>query len=499
SFDYTVIFVAFDEEELGFYGSKGFADSCFLRKDTLMGVLNIDNIAYDLNNYKYIDVLTDSRSRNLYYDFYYSHQAYQIGLDVKLNPLTQNMGDHVSFWNRSYKAVTQFESYQNFNPYNHMIGDTFDKLNLNYFHKNVKAVVALVLSWGLDECANIFHTPLNSTSDTIPREVSFEVHYPIPIASGSNAPRLYYKLNNGAYSFLSPASQSGYYYNFILPGFPRGSKISYYFVLQDSTETYVTTSPYGGAGINPPGTTPPSNSYVYYIYSSAGYFSSGVPKPINDMTYTYDTIHVPIQGIVSDIKVTLNLNHTNDGDLFISLMSTGSSTPLSQFVGEGGQNFTGTIFDDTASLSISQGTPPFTGRFRPSSSLIGVFNGKQIFGDWILKIYDIKAGNQGTLLNWSIQFKYATPIGIKEINNVAKDYKLYQNYPNPFNPNTTIQFDIKDTRLTILKAFDILGREVKVLVNEVLSQGSYKVDFDGSGLSSGIYFYSLEMYDPAGK
>ena len=71
------------------------------------------------------------------------------------------------------------------------------------------------------------------------------------------------------------------------------------------------------------------------------------------------------------------------------------------------------------------------------------------------------------------------------------EYKLFQNYPNPFNPTTTINYQIpKDGRVT-MKVFDILGREVKTLVDEFKPSGQYLVRFDASHLSSGIYFYSL--------
>jgi len=75
---------------------------------------------------------------------------------------------------------------------------------------------------------------------------------------------------------------------------------------------------------------------------------------------------------------------------------------------------------------------------------------------------------------------------------IPASYKLNQNYPNPFNPNTRISFDIPKQGLVSLKIFDVLGREVKTLVSEVKSPGSYSVDFEGSGLSSGMYFYRLE-------
>jgi len=84
------------------------------------------------------------------------------------------------------------------------------------------------------------------------------------------------------------------------------------------------------------------------------------------------------------------------------------------------------------------------------------------------------------------------PIGIININSeIPNQFSLSQNYPNPFNPNTIIRFKIKDSRLTTLKVFDVLGREVSTLVNEQLKPGTYEVDFDGSNYPSGVYFYSL--------
>ena len=70
-------------------------------------------------------------------------------------------------------------------------------------------------------------------------------------------------------------------------------------------------------------------------------------------------------------------------------------------------------------------------------------------------------------------------------------FSLYQNYPNPFNPSTKIKFVIPKSSFVNLKVYDVLGREVATLVNEEKSVGEYEVEFDGSELSSGIYFYVL--------
>jgi len=70
-------------------------------------------------------------------------------------------------------------------------------------------------------------------------------------------------------------------------------------------------------------------------------------------------------------------------------------------------------------------------------------------------------------------------------------YSLSQNYPNPFNPSTTIRYSIKDAGLVKLEIYDILGRKVATIVSEEKQAGNYEVNFNGSNLSSGIYFYKL--------
>ena len=67
-----------------------------------------------------------------------------------------------------------------------------------------------------------------------------------------------------------------------------------------------------------------------------------------------------------------------------------------------------------------------------------------------------------------------------------------QNYPNPCNPSTVIRFQISELSRVRLIVYDMLGREVTTLVNEQKTPGNYEVVFDGSGLSSGTYFYKLE-------
>ncbi|MGB3019003.1 MAG: T9SS type A sorting domain-containing protein, partial [Ignavibacteria bacterium] len=72
-------------------------------------------------------------------------------------------------------------------------------------------------------------------------------------------------------------------------------------------------------------------------------------------------------------------------------------------------------------------------------------------------------------------------------------FDLLQNYPNPFNPRTIINYELRIRNFVMLKVYDITGREVATLVNDIMPAGKHAVEFNANGLSSGIYFYSLNV------
>jgi hypothetical protein len=74
---------------------------------------------------------------------------------------------------------------------------------------------------------------------------------------------------------------------------------------------------------------------------------------------------------------------------------------------------------------------------------------------------------------------------------LPKVYALEQNYPNPFNPTTTIRYALPKQSHVVLEVYDILGRQVKTLVNEMERAGEYSVVFDGRSLASGVYIYRI--------
>jgi hypothetical protein len=114
------------------------------------------------------------------------------------------------------------------------------------------------------------------------------------------------------------------------------------------------------------------------------------------------------------------------------------------------------------------------------------------------------------ILNDNIQAGYALVDKISSVENVSKaniqnakydgvtvvkEYNLEQNYPNPFNPVTTINYQLPKDGMVTLKIYDAIGTEVTTLVHEYKQAGRYNVNFNASGLASGVYFYRLQVND----
>ncbi len=88
-----------------------------------------------------------------------------------------------------------------------------------------------------------------------------------------------------------------------------------------------------------------------------------------------------------------------------------------------------------------------------------------------------------------------TATAVEQVDPMPTEFALYQNHPNPFNPETTIRYTVNDPCRVIMKVFDLRGREVATLVDRIHPSGFYSVQFDASGLASGIYFCRIRMKD----
>jgi hypothetical protein len=104
------------------------------------------------------------------------------------------------------------------------------------------------------------------------------------------------------------------------------------------------------------------------------------------------------------------------------------------------------------------------------------------------------AGSDPDMGAWESKLANPVPVGIEPqpAYAIPQTYSLEQNYPNPFNPKTTIEFELPHTEFVTLKVYNISGEEVTTLVLERLHSGSYRYEWDASGLASGVYLYCLE-------
>jgi subtilisin-like proprotein convertase family protein len=156
-----------------------------------------------------------------------------------------------------------------------------------------------------------------------------------------------------------------------------------------------------------------SESFGLMIGAGGGftrtYTATDVPKTINDLSTATSTMTIADTGTITDVNATVNVRHSFDGDLVITLVSPANTTvTLSNRRGSGGDNYTNTVFDDEAGTPISAGSPPYTGSFRPDS-VLQALDGAALNGTWRLQVNDAANIDTGTLTAWSLTVTATTP------------------------------------------------------------------------------------------
>jgi subtilisin-like proprotein convertase family protein len=242
------------------------------------------------------------------------------------------------------------------------------------------------------------------------------------------------------------------------------------------------------------------------INIAAGYQFISAPNKIikaNVLGGIRDTINVPNDLNIGNIKIIFNATYPRFSDL------TARLTPP---FGTAGYIFKnpglGTSFENAANpqieleqdafLSMNNfqvvGNGNISGEYQPDTLNLNNYINNNARGTWILTLVDTKTDLTGILLDWGLIITPSTGTDVKNTLSQPTGYKLAQNYPNPFNPSTRISYSIPTGSIVKLSVFDILGREIAVLVNEFKSTGNYEVEFSTSGKSfpSGVYFYKLE-------
>lgn len=220
----------------------------------------------------------------------------------------------------------------------------------------------------------------------------------------------------------------------------------------------------------------------------------GLNIPILNHGITRDSmlVNVPADHRVTDVNFLIDtILHTWDSDLRLYVQHNGIGAKLLNNIGGSGDNFIGTMLNDSAAIALPNGFPPFTGTYRPYDSL-SRFNNSFAAGYWRILITDTATGDTGVLKAWCLVISHTNVSGIEETTIIPNTYRLYQNYPNPFNPVTKIRYGLPKKSFVKLSVFNSLGQEAAVLVNGIKDANTYEVVFDATNLPSGVYYYKLE-------
>ncbi len=122
-------------------------------------------------------------------------------------------------------------------------------------------------------------------------------------------------------------------------------------------------------------------------------------------------------------------------------------------------------------------------------------NGTSVYGSGVNSLFKLDSMNVWFCGDMNAIFKSTNGgnVFVSQISSIVPEgFSLKQNFPNPFNPTTKINFDLKNAAFAMLRVYDITGREVRTLVYEKLTAGSYSYDFNAIELPSGVYFYQLQ-------
>lgn len=271
SFPYTIVFALWDEEEQGLVGSDYYATQAANAGDSILGVINMDMIAYDGNNDGNADVHNSSvaNTSELKDKMLEMNLAYAINLDLDVVP-AQPYSDHQSFLDQGYGAILLIEDDNDFHPQYHTINDNLSYYNQPYYLKMAKLAIATLATLSLNLNLDIQHTPIASMTTSEPIVTTAFVSSGLTIGAGSLAPRLYYRTRTSSGTFgnfievTGTTTESGNY-TFNIPALPLGTVCQYYIAAQDANSSVVKTLPVGGSGFNPPGNIPPANFYQFFV------------------------------------------------------------------------------------------------------------------------------------------------------------------------------------------------------------------------------------------
>ncbi len=228
-------------------------------------------------------------------------------------------------------------------------------------------------------------------------------------------------------------------------------------------------------------------SFTTANISCATFSATNLPLAINpvgtNLVYT-STINVPSNLVITDVNVTIDITHTWDADLDITLTSpSGTVVELTTDNGGSGDNYTNTVFDQQATTLITAGTAPFTGTFIPEGNL-NTLNGLMSGGNWILRVTDDADQDGGTINNLSITICGQGTFSISE--NQFNDFSIF---PNPNNGEFTVKLNSDSGEAINVTVFDMRGRSI--FQRNYNSTNVFEEVIQLDNVESGIYLVNI--------
>lgn len=482
---YSISFIAFDMEEIGFWGSQHYVEQAELSGMDIVGAITLDMIGYNSDNDLTFIVSTEDNESQLALDAVVSAIYYSPQLVSDMDEI--NGSDNYSFWLSGYPAIGIFESIYDFNPGYHTIDDVIGNFDMDYYFAIVRTAYSTLLSNTLDYRFIMTHEELISTGETTPRLAEAIITGPFPVAQGENRPRLYYSTDSVNYEYVQSFESVGDTFRFMIPGVSLGTTVNYYFSAQDEEANFSMTLPYGGRETVSQGSTPPPKTFHYLIQVlvSDTVCSKNTPIPLPVNTITYDEILITRAGCIEDLDVLLDITHSSTDELTISLTGPDFTYGvLADRVGGHGNNYTQTIFDDYADVPIYAGLPPFTGRYRPLEPL-DRFRNKSANGIWRIEIKEFDNTSPGGSLNsWCLQLLYPDTT-VNVINRKANDF-TFNCYPNPVIDNLEMEFTVNNQTHVNVEIYNLTGSRIKSISQITLLPGNNLV-VTPIDLQPGIY------------
>ena len=219
------------------------------------------------------------------------------------------------------------------------------------------------------------------------------------------------------------------------------------------------------------------------------------PYP-EEIIFSEDSIYIPTIGDTGSVNIVNTSDHSVRID---SINSIGSFYGYRGFLSKPGFEYPFYLFqtlpspqwNDTLGIIISPHDSINVSFYDVDLCPICDYETQDYFKDTLRFVFTFMDGNVYSFSNSIPISGEGHPSDVEEIKTLPKEFELNQNYPNPFNPNTKISWQSPVNSWQTVKIFDVLGNEVRTLINEYRNAGNYETEFNAEKRSSGVYYYQL--------